>query len=62
MTRISAGALVLLVDVANYQGSPAAVIVTEPAPRGPEQVSVVGTGCSAARSDVLTRITLPAGG
>ena len=62
VTRISAGALVLLVDVANYQGSPAAVIVTEQAPRGPEQVSVVGTGCSASRSDVLTRITLPAGG
>ena len=62
VTRISAGAQVVLVDVANYQGSPAAVIVIEPANRGPEQVSVVGTGCSASRSDVLTRITLAAGG
>ncbi len=62
VTRISAGALVLLVDVANYQGSPAAVIVTELAARGPEQASVVGTGCSASRSDVLTRTTLTAGG
>lgn len=62
VTRISAGTLVLLVDVANFQGSPAAVIVTEPAARGPEHVSVVGTGCSASRSDVLTRTTLPAGG
>ena len=62
MTRISAGALVLLVDVATYQGSPAALIVTELTARGPEQASVVGTGCSASRSDVLTRTTLPAGG
>jgi hypothetical protein len=61
VTRISAGALVMLVDVASYQGSPAAVIVTEMAARGPEQVSVVGTGCSASSSDVLTRTTLPAG-
>jgi hypothetical protein len=59
-TRISAGARVVLVDVASYQGSPAAVIVTEMA-GGPEQVSVVGTGCSASSSDVLTRTTLPAG-
>jgi len=62
VTRISAGALVVLVDVASYQGSPAAVIVTETAAQGPEQVSVVGTGCSAASSDLLTRTTLPAGG
>jgi hypothetical protein len=62
VTRISAGAMVVLVDVASYQGSPAAVIVTEMAARGPEQVSVVGTGCSASSSDVLTRTTLPAGG
>jgi len=62
VTRISAGALVVLVDVASYQGSPAAVIVTEMAARGPEQVSVAGTGCSASSSDVLTRTTLPAGG
>jgi hypothetical protein len=62
VTRISAGALVVLVDVASYQGSAAAVIVTERAAQGPQQVSVVGTGCSASSSDVLTRTTLPSGG
>jgi hypothetical protein len=60
--RIAGGDLVLLVDVARYQGGPATVIVTQPSAGGPEQIWVVGPGCSASRSDVLKRAALsPAG-
>ena len=62
VTRIAAGGQVVLVDVAAYQGAPAAVIVTAASQQGPEQVRVVGTGCSASSSDVLRRASLPAGG
>jgi anti-sigma factor RsiW len=62
INRIAAGNLVLLVDVARYQGAPATVIVTRASAVGPQLVSVVGPGCSAARSDLLAHATLPAGG
>ena len=52
----------LLVDVAEYQGEPATVIVTKPAAGGPEQIWVVGAGCSASRTDLLRRATLSAAG
>jgi hypothetical protein len=58
VNRIAAGDLVLLVDVARYQGGPATVIVTEPSAGGPEQIWVVGPGCSASRSDVLKHAAL----
>ena len=62
VNRIAAGDLVLLVDVARYQGGPATVIVTQPPAGGPEQIWVVGPGCSASRSDVLKHAALsPAG-
>jgi hypothetical protein len=62
VNRIAAGDLVLLVDVARYQGGPATVIVTQPSAGGPEQIWVVGPGCSASRSDVLRHAALsPAG-
>jgi hypothetical protein len=61
VSRISAGRLVLLVDVATYQSSPAAVIVAAASPQQPRQVWVVGTGCSASASDVLKHLTLAAG-
>jgi hypothetical protein len=61
LTRLAAGQQVLLVDVADFQGAPATVIVTRMSAGGPEQVWVVGTGCSATRSDVLTHVTLAAG-
>jgi hypothetical protein len=60
VNRIAAGNLVVLVDVARYQGSPAAVIVIEAAAR-PLEVWVVGTGCSASRSDTLTHTQLASG-
>ena len=58
--RIDAGELVLLVDVARYRGTPATVIVTSVTVVGPEQIWVVGTGCSGSRSDVLTHATMAA--
>jgi len=58
--RIDAGELVLLVDVARYRGAPATVIVTSVTVIGPEQIWVVGTGCSGSRSDVLTHATMAA--
>jgi hypothetical protein len=61
VNRIAAGNLVLLVDVAHYRGTPATVIVTGAEVTGPMQIWVVGTGCSASRSDVLAhaRATTP---
>jgi hypothetical protein len=53
VNRIAAGGRVLLVDVARYQGEQATIIVTQPAAGGPEQIWVVGPGCSASRSDLL---------
>jgi hypothetical protein len=60
VNRIDAGELVLLVDVARYQGTPATVIVTEVTVIGPEQIWVVGTGCSRSHSDMLTHATMAA--
>jgi hypothetical protein len=57
VNRIAAGSLVLLVDVAHYRGALATVIVTEAAESSPMQIWVVGTGCSASRSDLLRYIT-----
>jgi hypothetical protein len=62
VNRIAAGQQVLLVEVARYQGAPATVIVTSAQAGSPEQVWVVGTGCSATSNDLLTHVTLaPAG-
>jgi hypothetical protein len=58
INRIAAGERVLFVDVARYQGAPATVIVTQPTAGGPERIWVVGSGCSASRSDLLHHATL----
>ena len=62
VNRIAAGDLVELVEVARFQGSPATIIVTEATEGGPRQVWVVGTGCSASRSDVLRQSALSTAG
>jgi Putative zinc-finger len=62
VNRIAAGELVLLVDVAHYQGVRATVIVTEVSASSPEDIWVVGMGCSGSRSDVLTHTVLAGGG
>lgn len=61
VNRIAAGDLVLLVDIAEFQGTRAVVIVTETAPASLRQIWVVGTGCSASRSDILDHAVLAAG-
>jgi hypothetical protein len=60
VNRIAAGQLVVLVDVARYNGTPGTVIVTEGAATGPMGIWVVGAGCSASRSDVLAHTTAAA--
>jgi len=60
VNRIDAGELVLLVDVARYRGTPATVIVTEMTAIGPEQIWVVGPGCSGSHTDMLTHATMAA--
>jgi hypothetical protein len=62
VNRVAAGDLVVLVEVARFQGGPATIIVTEVTQGGPRQVWVVGTGCSASRSDVLRQSALSAAG
>jgi hypothetical protein len=62
VNRIAAGERVLLVDVAQYQGAPATIIVTEPAAGGPERIWVVGDRCSASHSDLLHHATLSTAG
>ena len=60
VNRIDAGELVLLVDVARYRGMPATVIVTEMTVIGPEQIWVVGAGCSGSHTDMMTHATMAA--
>jgi hypothetical protein len=62
VNRVAAGELVVLVEVARFQGSPATIIVTEVAQAAPQQIWVVGSGCSGSRSDVLHRSALSAAG
>jgi hypothetical protein len=55
--RVSGGVRPRLVDVATYQGRPAAVVVL-PAGRGRVTVLVVGPGCTGAASDVLAQTSM----
>lgn len=61
LNRVAAGALVLVVDVAKFQGAPAVVIITELSQTSPRQIWVVSAGCSASSSDILDHAVLPAG-
>jgi hypothetical protein len=58
--RVSGGVRPRLVDVATYQGRPAAVIVL-PAGPGRVKVVVVRLGCTGAASDVLARASVATG-
>jgi hypothetical protein len=62
VNRVAAGELVLLVDVARYRDAPATIIVTEAVAAGPEQIWVVGPGCSASHGDVLEHTTATTAG
>jgi len=59
VSRVAAGRLVLLVDVARFGGAPATVIVTAAQSPSAAQVWVVGPGCSRSASDILARQPLP---
>jgi hypothetical protein len=62
VSRVAAGGRVRLVDVDRYQGSKATIIVVAPAAGGPQQIWVVGPGCSGSDAQVITRATLPSAG
>jgi hypothetical protein len=61
VTRIAAGRAVRLVDVDQYQGKPATIIVVA-APAGGSHVWVVGPGCSRSDSDVIAQASLSGAG
>jgi hypothetical protein len=61
VTRIAAGRAVQLVDVDQYQGKPATIIVVA-APAGGSHIWVVGPGCSRSDSDVIARASLSGAG
>ena len=56
--RIAPGRPVLLIDIARYQGKPAAVIVTGASVVNQAEAWVVGSSCSATTTDVLARAAL----
>ena len=62
VTRVADGGQVRLVTIGRYQGQRAAIIVVSPAGGGPARIWVVGTGCSATSSDVITQMALPGSG
>jgi hypothetical protein len=62
VTRVADGGQVRLVAIGHYQGQRAAIIVVAPAGGGPARIWVVGTGCSARSSDVITQTALPGSG
>jgi hypothetical protein len=59
LTRVADGQPVRLVDLAQFRGSAATVIVTKATSSRAAQVWVVGPGCSRSASDVLDHQRLP---
>jgi hypothetical protein len=55
---IAPGETVLVIDIARYQGKPAALIVTPATVASEAEAWVVGASCSATTKDVLTRAAL----
>jgi len=62
VTRVADGGHVRLVQTGRYQGEQAVIIAVSPAGGGPVRIWVVGTGCSATSSDVITQMALPGAG
>jgi hypothetical protein len=61
LSRVAGGQPVRLVDLAQFRGSPATIIVTAASGSRPAQVWVVDPACSRSASDVLARRQLPGG-
>jgi hypothetical protein len=55
---VAPGQTVLLIDIARYQGEPAAVIVTAATLASEPAARVVGSSCSATTKDVLAQVAL----
>jgi hypothetical protein len=55
---LSPGRTILLIDIASYQGKPAAVIVTAPTLVSKAEAWAVGSSCSATTKDVLAHAAL----
>lgn len=55
---IAPGQTVLLIDIARYQGKPAAMIVTAPSVMSEAEAWVVGSSCSATTKDMLAQVAL----
>jgi hypothetical protein len=62
LRRVAGGWPVQLVDLAYYEGRPAAIIVISGPGANEETVRVVATGCSAAADDQIFSTLLPTGG
>jgi hypothetical protein len=62
VTRVADGGRVRLVQTGRYQGQQAVIIAVSPPGGGPVRIWVVGTGCSATSSDVITQMALPGAG
>jgi hypothetical protein len=62
VTRVADNGRVRLVQTGRYQGQQAAIIAVSPPGGGPIRIWVVGTGCSATSSDVITQMALPGAG
>jgi len=61
VSRVAAGADVLLVEVARYEGAPATIIIAAKSAKAKTlDVSVVGRSCSASQSDIVLQVTIPA--
>jgi hypothetical protein len=59
LNRVAGNQRPLLVDTARYNGNPATVIVLTTASAKTRRVVVVGPGCSAAQTDLITTTTIP---
>lgn len=60
LARVAAGRKVLLADVAQYIGHPATIIVLKSLTAADVfDVTIVGLSCSASKSDVVSRTTVP---
>jgi negative regulator of sigma E activity len=61
LSRVAGGQPLRLVDLAQFRGSPATIIVTAASGSRAGQIWVVGPACSRSASDVLARQQLPGG-
>jgi hypothetical protein len=58
MKAVADGRMVLLLDLARYEGKPAVIVVLGSTATSEAEVIVTSSGCSAASPDVLTRAPL----